>query len=142
MGNIKISPDATQIKAVTVNGEAPPMELKLDKRVFDVSKSLTTTGGTAEDVLKTIPAVNVDIDGNVTLRNASPTIYVDGLPTTLTIDQIPADEIDKIEVITNPSAKYDASAGTGGIINIIMKHNQAIGYNGSVNGQELMNMAN
>ena len=132
LGNIKIGPDATQIKAVTVNGEAPPMELKLDKRVFDVSKSLTTTGGTAEDVLKTIPAVNVDIDGNVTLRNASPTIYVDGLPTTLTIDQIPSDEIDKIEVITNPSAKFDASAGTGGIINIIMKHNQAIGYNGSV----------
>lgn len=132
LGNIKISPTATQIKAVTVNGEAPPMELKLDKRVFDVSKSLTSTGGTAEDVLKTIPAVNVDIDGNVTLRNASPTIYVDGLPTTLTIDQIPSDEIDKIEVITNPSAKYDASAGTGGIINIIMKHNQQIGYNGSV----------
>lgn len=132
LGNIRIAPDASQIKAVTVNGEAPPMELKLDKRVFDVSKSLTTTGGTAEDVLKTIPAVNVDIDGNVTLRNASPTIYVDGLPTTLTIDQIPSDEIDKIEVITNPSAKYDASAGTGGIINIILKHNQAIGYNGSV----------
>jgi hypothetical protein len=132
LGNIKVAPDATQIKAVTVNGEAPAMELKLDKRVFDVSKSLTTTGGTAEDVLKTIPAVNVDIDGNVSLRNASPTIYVDGLPTTLTIDQIPADEIDKIEVITNPSAKFDASAGTGGIINIIMKHNQALGYNGSV----------
>ena len=75
--------------------------------------------------MKTIPAVNVDIDGNVILRNASPTIYVDGLPTTLTIDQIPADEIDKIEVITNPSAKFDASAGSGGIINIIMKHNQA-----------------
>ena len=132
LGNIKLSPDATSLKTVTVNGEAPPMELKLDKRVFDVSKSLTTTGGTAEDVLKTIPAVNVDIDGNVTLRNASPTIYVDGLPTTLTIDQIPSDEIDKIEVITNPSAKFDASAGTGGIINIILKHNQALGYNGSI----------
>ncbi len=132
LGNIKLSPDETQLKAVTVNGSAPPMELKLDKRVFDVSKSLTTTGGTAEDVLKTIPAVNVDIDGNVTMRNASPTIYVDGLPTTLTIDQIPSDEIDKIEVITNPSAKYDASAGSGGIINIILKHNQALGYNGSI----------
>lgn len=132
LGNIKIAPDATQMKAVTINGEPPPMQLKLDKRVFDVSKSLTTTGGTAEDVLKTIPAVNVDIDGNVTLRNASPTIYVDGLPTTLTIDQIPSDEIDKIEVITNPSAKYDASAGSGGIINIILKHNQVLGYNGSV----------
>jgi len=132
LGNIRISPDAQQLKAVTVDGAAPPMELKLDKRVFDVSKNITTTGGTAEDVLKNIPAVNVDIDGNVKLRNSSPTIYVDGLPTTLTIDQIPADEIDKVEVITNPSAKYDASAGTGGIINIVMKHNQQAGYNGSV----------
>ena len=70
----------------------------------------------------------LDIDGNVKFgkRNASPTIYVDGLPTTLTIDQIPADEIDKIE-IESPilPLKFDASAGTGGIINIIMKHNQA-----------------
>ncbi len=132
LGNIKITPDATQIKAVTVNGEAPPMELKLDKRVFDVSKSITTTGGTAEDVLKTIPSVNVDIDGNVKLRNSSPTIYVDGLPTTLTIDQIPSSQIDKIEVITNPSAKFDASAGSGGIINILLKHDKTLGYNGSL----------
>ncbi|HTA26696.1 MAG TPA: outer membrane beta-barrel family protein, partial [Bacteroidia bacterium] len=132
LGNIKLAPDATELKTVTVNGASPPMELKLDKRVFDVSKSLTTTGGTAEDVLKTIPAVNVDIDGNVSLRNASPTIYVDGLPTTLTIDQIPSASIDKIEVITNPSAKFDASAGSGGIINIVLKHDQALGYNGSV----------
>ncbi len=132
LGNIKISPDAVQIKAVTVNGGTPPMELKLDKRVFDVSKSITTTGGTAEDVLKTIPSVNVDIDGNVKLRNASPTIYVDGLPTTLTIDQIPSDQIDKVEVITNPSAKFDASAGSGGIINIVLKHNKSLGYNGSL----------
>ncbi|HXB12051.1 MAG TPA: outer membrane beta-barrel family protein [Bacteroidia bacterium] len=135
LGNIKLQPDAsTQLKTVTVDGAGPPMELKLDKRVFDVSKNITTSGGTAEDVLKNIPAVNVDIDGNVTLRNSSPTIYVDGMPTTLTIDQIPADEIDKIEVITNPSAKYDASAGTGGIINIVMKHNKSLGYNGSVRG--------
>ncbi len=134
LGNIKLQPNSSQLKQVTVNGEAPPMELKLDKRVFDVSKNLTTSGGTAEDVLKNIPAVNVDIDGNVTLRNGSPTIYVDGLPTTLTIDQIPADEIDKIEVITNPSSKYDAAAGSGGIINIVMKHNKQIGYNGMARG--------
>ncbi len=132
LGNIKVSSIANQLKDVTVNGSSPPMELKLDKRVFDVSKSLTTEGGTAEDVLKTIPSVNVDIDGNVKMRNASPTIYVDGMPTTLTIDQIPAGQIDKIEVITNPSAKYDASAGTGGIINIILKHKNTLGYNGSL----------
>ncbi|HSY75623.1 MAG TPA: outer membrane beta-barrel family protein, partial [Bacteroidia bacterium] len=132
LGNIKLSSSSQQLKAVTVSGDPPPMEIKLDKRVFDVTKSIVNAGGTAEDVLKTIPAVNVDIDGNVTLRNSSPQIYVDGMPSTLTIDQIPADEIDKIEVITNPSAKYDAAAGSGGIINIIMKHNQALGYNGSV----------
>lgn len=132
LGNLRLIPDATELKAVTVDGSSPPMQLKLDKRVFDVSKNLTTSGGTAEDVLKSIPAVNVDIDGNVTLRNASPTIYVDGMPTNLTIDQIPADEIDKIEVITNPSAKYDASASAGGIINIIMKKNRKLGYNGSI----------
>jgi outer membrane receptor protein involved in Fe transport len=131
LGNIRLAPDATQLKAVTIDGGTAPMELKLDKRVFDVSKSITSTGGTAEDVLKNIPAVNVDIDGNVTLRNASPTIYVDGMPTTLTIDQIPADEIDKIEVITNPSAKYDAQSSAGGIINIVMKKNRELGYNGT-----------
>jgi len=134
LGNIKLSSSSQQLKTVTVNGEPPQEEIKLDKRVFDVGKSLTSSGGTAEDVLKTIPAVNVDIDGNVTLRNSSPQIYVDGVPSTLTIDQIPADEIDKIEVITNPSAKYDASAGSGGIINIIMKHNRSMGYNGDARG--------
>lgn len=134
LGNIKLSSTAHSLGTVTVSGDPPPMEIKLDKRVFDVTKSITNAGGTAEDVLKTIPSVNVDIDGNVTLRNSSPQIYVDGVPSTLTIDQIPADEIDKIEVITNPSAKYDASAGSGGIINIIMKHNQALGYNGMVRG--------
>jgi outer membrane receptor protein involved in Fe transport len=132
LGNIRLVPDATQLKTVTVDGAAPAMELKLDKRVFDVGKNITTTGGTAEDVLKSIPAVNVDIDGNVTLRNSTPTIYVDGLPTTLTIDQIPADEIDKIEVITNPSAKFDAQASAGGIINIVLKKTHTLGYNGSI----------
>jgi outer membrane receptor protein involved in Fe transport len=82
--------------------------------------------------LKNVPSVNVDIDGNVTLRNAAPQVFVDGRPTTLTIDQIPADAIQSIEVITNPSAKYDASGGTGGILNIILKKNRRIGYNGSV----------
>jgi len=134
LGNIKMSSSSQQLKAVTVSGDPPQEEIKLDKRIFDVGKSLTSAGGTAEDVLKTIPAVNVDIDGNVTLRNSSPQIYVDGVPSTLTIDQIPADEIDKIEVITNPSAKYDASAGSGGIINIVMKHNRSMGYSGDARG--------
>jgi outer membrane receptor protein involved in Fe transport len=132
LGNIPLKPDAATLNAVVI--DAPPMELKLDRRVFDVSKNITTTGGTAEDVLKNVPGVNVDIDGNVKLRNASPQIYVDGMPTTLTIDQIPADDIDKIEVITNPSAKFDAASGSGGIINIVMKQNREVGYNGTIRG--------
>ena len=97
------------------------MELKFEKKVFNVEKNITSTGGTAEDVLKNVPSVNVDIDGNVTMRNAAPQIFVDGKPTTLTLDQIPADAIESVELITNPSAKYDASGGGGGILNIVMK---------------------
>jgi hypothetical protein len=76
--------------------------------------------------------VNVDIDGNVSVRNSAPTIYVDGRPTTLTLDQIPADAIESVEVITNPSAKYDAAGGSGGILNIVLKKNRKTGYNGNV----------
>jgi outer membrane receptor protein involved in Fe transport len=82
--------------------------------------------------MKNIPSVNVDIDGNVTLRNAAPTIFVDGRPTTLTLDQIPADAIESVEIITNPSAKFDASGGTAGILNIVLKKNRKAGYNGNI----------
>ncbi len=91
-----------------------------------------SAGGTALDVMKNVPSVNVDIDGNVALRNSSPQIFVDGRPTTLTLDQIPADAIESVEVITNPSAKYDASGGGAGILNIVLKKNRKTGYNGNV----------
>src|SRR5690349_23636618 len=83
--------------------------------------------------MRNVPSVQVDIDGNVTLRNATPQIYIDGRPTTLTLDQIPADAIQSVEVITNPSAKYDASGGNAGIINIVLKKNKRTGYNGTIN---------
>ncbi|MCR6722021.1 MAG: TonB-dependent receptor [Chitinophagaceae bacterium] len=92
-------------------------------------KSYTATGGSAVDLMKNIPSVSVDIDGNVTLRNSQPQIFVDGRPTILTLDQIPAENIDKVELITNPSAKFDA-ASSGGIINIILKKNKRVGLNG------------
>ena len=79
-----------------------------------------------------MPALNVDIDGNVLLRNAAPQIYVDGRPTTLSLDQIPADAIESVEVITNPSAKFDASGGTAGILNIVLKKNKRVGYSGNL----------
>jgi outer membrane receptor protein involved in Fe transport len=132
LGNIKLSIDAVNLPAATVTEITPAYEMKIDKKVYNVEKSLVTTGGTAEDVLKNVPSVNVDIDGNVTLRNAAPQLFVDGRPTTLTIDQIPADAIQSVEVITNPSAKYDASGGGAGILNIVLKRERRIGYNGNV----------
>ena len=74
--------------------------------------------------MRNIPALNVDIDGNVTLRNSAPQIFVDGRPSTLSLDQIPSDAIESVEMITNPSAKYDASGGQSGILNIVLKKNE------------------
>jgi len=124
LGNIKIESEATDLGTVTVTASKPQLELGIDRKVFNVDKNLTSAGQTATEVMKSIPSVSVDIDGNVTLRNAAPTIFVDGRPTTMTLDQIPADIIDKIEIITNPSAKYDASGGNAGILNIVLKKNK------------------
>lgn len=131
IGNIILPRETQQLKAVVVTAVTPRMKLGIDKKTFDVAQSLTSKGGTAEDVLKTIPSVSVDIDGNVELRNGTPIIYVDGRPTILTLDQIPSDNIDKIELITNPSAKFDASSGSG-IINVILKKDKRKGLNGIV----------
>ena len=108
--------------------------MDIDKKVYNVEKDIVNAGGTAMDVMKNVPSVNVDIDGNLTLRNAPPILYVDGRPTTLTLDQIPADAIESVEVMTNPSAKYDASGGGAGIINIVLKKNRKTGYNGNLRG--------
>jgi outer membrane receptor for ferrienterochelin and colicin len=132
LGNIKLEPDAIALGTVNIDGSAPAYELKLDKKVYTFEKNPVATGTTAEDALKNVPSVNVDIDGNVTMRNAAPQIFVDGRPTTLSLDQIPADAIQEVEVITNPSAKYDASGGGSGILNIVLKKNRKIGYNGNI----------
>ncbi len=133
LGNITLSPDAQQLENVTVTSSKALLTMSIDRKVFNVEKNLTSVGGTAVDVMKNVPSVNVDIDGNVTLRNASPQIFIDGRPTTLTLEQIPADEIASVEIITNPSAKFDASGGGAGILNIVMKKNRKAGYNGNVN---------
>lgn len=129
LGNVVLQQDVQTLGTVTVTAQRPAMEMGIDRRVFNVDQSLTATGGTAVDVMKNIPAVAVDVDGNVTLRNSSPQIFVDGRPTILTLDQIPANDIERVELITNPSAKFDA-ASTGGIINVIMKRNKRVGLNG------------
>jgi outer membrane receptor protein involved in Fe transport len=133
LGNIKLAPDSKELDAVVVTGTKSLVEMDIDKKSFNVSQNLVTTGGTAIDVMRNIPSVQVDIDGNVKVRNANPTLFIDGRPTSLTMDQIPADIIDKVEVITNPSAKYDASGSVAGIINIVLKKNKKNGYNGMVN---------
>jgi hypothetical protein len=129
LGNIKLAVDDKMLKEVDVIAEKSAVVLSIDKRTYNVEKDLSVKGGTAVDVMKNIPGLTVDADGNVQLRNQSPMIYVDGRPTTLTLQQIPADQIDRVEIITNPSVKFDAST-TGGVLNVIMKKNGLPGYNG------------
>jgi ferric enterobactin receptor len=132
LGSVKLASDVKQLASALVTARQPAMKLELDKKVFNVERNIVSAGGTGLDVMRNVPSVNVDIDGNVTLRGATPTIFVDGRPTTLSLDQIPADAIESVEVMTNPSAKYDASGGGAGILNIILKKNRKKGYNGSI----------
>jgi outer membrane receptor protein involved in Fe transport len=132
LGNIKIEQDATTLQQVTVTGSKSLVQLAVDRKVFNVEKNIGSVGGTAVDVMRNVPSVSVDIDGNVTMRNNAPQIFVDGRPSTLTLDQIPADAIATVELITNPSAKFDASGGTSGIINIVLKKNKKAGYSGNL----------
>ncbi len=132
LGNIRLAVDEQQLQGVTVTATKSLLTMNIDRKVFNVEKNLNSIGGTAVDVMKNVPSVNVDIDGNVTLRNAAPQIFVDGRPSTLTLDQIPADAIASVEIITNPSAKFDASGGGSGILNIVLKKNRKAGYNGSI----------
>ncbi|MFM2360314.1 MAG: hypothetical protein RLY16_2307, partial [Bacteroidota bacterium] len=132
LGNIKLETDVQQLKEVTVTASKPLLTMAIDRKIFNVEKNLTSVGGTAVDVMKNVPGLNVDIDGNVTMRNAEPQIFVDGRPTTMTLEQIPADAIATVEIITNPSAKFDASGGGAGILNVVLKKNRKAGYNGSV----------
>lgn len=132
LGNIKLEADVQQLSEVVVTADKPTLQLGIDRKIFNVDKNIVSQGGTGVDVMRNVPTVNVDIDGNITMRNSAPQIFVDGRPTVLTLDQIPADAIQSIELITNPSAKYDASGGQSAIINIVLKKNRRVGYSGSV----------
>jgi len=134
LGNFRLTQDAQLLESVTVSAEKPLMQMGIDRKIFNVDKNINSTGGTAVDIMRNIPALNVDIDGNVTLRNAAPQIFVDGRPTTLTLDQIPSDAIESVEMITNPSAKFDAGGGQSGILNIVLKKAKKVGYNGGIRG--------
>ena len=127
LGNIKLTPDAKQLQDVTITAPTSSIRLSADKKIFNVEKNIMSAGGTGVDVMRNVPSVNVDIDGNISIRNSAPQLLIDGRPTTLTLEQIPADAIESVEVITNPSAKYDASGGGAGILNIVLKKNKKTG---------------
>lgn len=130
LGNLALEQESNNLSAVVVSTTAKPtMQMGIDRKIFNVEKNITAQGGTAVDVMKNIPSLTVDINGNVQMRNTSPQIFVDGRPTILTLDQIPADDIERVELMTNPSSKFDASSA-GGIINIILKKNKRSGLNG------------
>ncbi|XCF06038.1 outer membrane beta-barrel family protein [Tamlana crocina] len=137
LGAITLAEDAAQLDEVVVQAEVSRTEFKLDKRVFNVGKDIASTGMSALDVLNNVPSVNVNIEGAISLRGSSGVqVLINGKPSILTEDggalgSITADMIESIEVITNPSAKYDAE-GTSGIINIIIKKEERKGLNGSV----------
>ncbi|MBN1985039.1 MAG: TonB-dependent receptor [Prolixibacteraceae bacterium] len=136
-GNIKLSPSAVELGSVEVVADKAPVEFKLDKKVVNVSQIINAVGGTAVDVLENTPSVQVDIEGNVSLRGSSNfTVLIDGRPSVLSgsdaLRQIPSSAIESIEIITNPSAKYEPD-GTAGIINLVMKKNSMNGISGIVN---------
>ncbi len=130
-GDFLLGTEATNLAGVVVTARKPLMQMGVDRRIFNADAAITSKGGNAADLMKNIPSLSVDINGNVQLRNSTPQIFVDGRPTILTLEQIPAEDIEKVEVITNPSARYDAGS-TGGIINIILKKNRKAGLNGVV----------
>ena len=134
--SILLAPSQLTLKEVKVTSEKPVIENKIDKLIYHVDQDLTSQGGVATDVLKKIPQVDVDVNGNVELQGNSNILFlIDGKPSTLfgstisdALATIPASQIQSIEVLTSPGAKYDAN-GTGGIINIILKKNKQQGYN-------------
>jgi len=137
VGEVKLNSSAVSIGEVSVVADKAQVEYKLDKKVVNVSQVISAIGGTAVEVLENTPSVQVDIDGNVSLRGSSNfTVLIDGRPSVLTgsdaLQQIPASAIESIEIITNPSAKYEPD-GTTGIINLVMKKNALNGLSGIFN---------
>ena len=134
LGELKLIPSAVTMDEVNITAEKNMMISKIDRKVFNVQKDIMAQTGTVIDILQTIPSVSVDVDGNISLRGSqSVTVLINGRPSVMAgianLDQMPASLIEKIEVITNPSAKYRPD-GTGGIINIILKKERKAGFNG------------
>ncbi|MFT4831002.1 MAG: hypothetical protein ACI815_000641 [Psychroserpens sp.] len=140
LGTIKLGINVEQLEAVEVVGEKTTVEIRLDKKIYNIGKDITTSGATVSDALNNVPSVSVDVEGAISLRgNDNVRILINGRPSALAgfgstdaLRQLPADAIDRVEVITSPSARYDAE-GTAGILNIILKKEKTLGFNGSIN---------
>lgn len=135
LSTLFLEEESTRLENVVIKPEKSTIEHKLDKKIFNVGNDLISKGGTANDILNNVPSVRVTADGAVTLRgNSGVRILINGKPSVLTanngLEQIPSENIEKIEVITNPSSKYD-SEGTAGIINIVLKKNKTKGFGSS-----------
>lgn len=139
LGNISMTEDSKQLKEVQVTGQRSQMKFEVDKKVFNVDQNIASAGASASEALSNIPSVTVDNEGNVSLRNnSSVTIWINGRPSGLSednraqiLEQLPAESIESIEIITNPSARFSAE-GSAGIINIVMKKEKKTGYFGGV----------
>jgi outer membrane receptor protein involved in Fe transport len=139
LGAFSLEADISQLQDVVIIAEKSTVEIKLDKRVYNVGRDMMVKGGTVSDVLDNVPSVTVDTEGNVALRgNENVKILIDGKPSGLAginvadaLKLLPADAVEKVEVITNPSARYDAEGG-GGIINIVLRKGKSNGVNGSI----------
>jgi outer membrane receptor protein involved in Fe transport len=136
LGTLSLRPDVANLEEVEIKAEKALVEYKIDRKVVNVEQQIQAQGGTAVDVLERIPSIKTDLEGNVELRGSSSfMVLIDGKPSILTgsdaLDQIPASTIEQIEIITNPSAKYDPD-GTAGIINVITKKNALKGLSGII----------
>lgn len=138
IGNLELEADAIAFEALEIIGEKSMSQFSLDKKVYNVGKDMATRGGTAQDILDNVPSITVDVEGNVSMRGSGDVrIFIDGRPSGLVgingsggLKSIAANQIERIEVITNPSAKYEAE-GMAGIINIVLRKDSKLGFNSS-----------
>ena len=136
---IKLALDAASLDEVVVRAETTEVQVRLDKKIYNIGKDLTAGGATVSDALNNVPSVTVDVDGAIALRgNENVKILINGKPSAIAgfgstdaLRQLPAEAIERVEVITSPSARYDAE-GTAGILNIILKKEKTLGLNGSI----------
>ncbi len=140
LGTIPLGLDSDNLDEVLVQAETTQVSVQLDKKIYNIGKDLTTAGGTVSDALNNVPSVSVDVEGGISLRgNQNVRILINGKPSAMAgfgdtnvLSNLPAEAIERVEVITSPSARYDAE-GTAGIINIILRQKETLGFNGSLN---------